>query len=282
MSDPLFFTIADVTLELRPEGAPDLPPPPASFTPFRRSGGKESLLLHLSTAKTLPEKGEWLFSSPPVWSLHRAGDGLLFEMLAHHPPRRRSLFVNGRSGPRRLYFQGSDHDPFAGPALELFFVLHLAACGGLLLHGCAVAQEGRGLLFLGESGAGKSTIARLFSERGRGGILSDDRAILRPDGRGGFLLYGTPWHGEERFAAYGGVPLAAVILLRHGHENRLRPIPRASAVSCLLQCSFPPLWDREAMAGTLARFDELSGAVPFQLLDFMPDSGVFRLLEGLP
>lgn len=282
MSDSLLFTIAGVTLELRPEGTLALPPPPASFAPFRRAAGKEDLLLHLAAGEPPREKGERLFSSPPVWSLHRAGDALLFEMLAHHPPRRRSLTVDGRTGARRLYFQGPDRDPFAGPALELLFVLHLAEHGGLLLHGCAWAQGGRGLLFLGESGAGKSTLARLLGGRGRGGILSDDRAILRPDGRGGFLLYGTPWHGEERFAAYGGVPLAAVFLLRHGRENRLGPVSRASAVCRLLQCAFPPLWDREAMGKTLARFEELSGALPFQVLEFLPDPRVLDLLAGLP
>ncbi len=281
MSASLVFTIADVALGLRPEGALTLPRPPASFVPFRREGGKENLLLHLTDGEPIPEKGERLFSSLPVWSLHRAGDGFLFEMFAHHPPRRRSLFVSGRSVVRRLFFQGPDRDPFAGPALELLFVLHLAAHGGLLLHGCAFAEGCRGLLFLGESGAGKSTIARLLCGRGRGGILSDDRAILRPQAGGGFLLYGTPWHGEERFAAYGGVPLAAVFLLRHGRENRLRPLSRAAAVSGLLQCSFPPLWDKEAMAETLTRFETLSRAVPFHLLEFLPDARVVDLLEAL-
>ncbi len=281
MSASLVFTIADVTLAFRPEGALSPPPPPEAFASFRRGGGKENLLLHLAAGEPVPEKGERLFSSLPVWSLSRAGDGLLFEMLAHHPPRRRSLFVGGPSAVRRLFFQGPDCDPFVGPALELLFVLHLTAHGGLLLHGCAFAQGGRGLLFLGESGAGKSTIARLLCRRGLGGILSDDRAILRPQAGGGFLLYGTPWHGEERFAAYGGVPLAGVFLLRHGGDNRLQPLSRAAAVSGLLQCSFPPLWDREAMAETLARFEALAGAVPFHILEFLPDSRVVDLLAAL-
>jgi len=282
MSDPLCFTIAGCALELRPEGGLEVPPPPDAFSAFRGATEGERMTLHLAAGEPPQPKGECLFASLPVWSLHRAGGGMLFEMLAHHPPRRRSLFVARRRGLRRLWFQGADRDPFAGPALELLFVLHLAEHGGLLLHGCGFARGGRGLLFLGESGAGKSTIARLLAREGAGEIVSDDRVILRRDGRGGFLLYGTPWHGEARFAARGGVPLAAAFLLRHGREHRKIPLSRPAAVSGLLQCSFPPLWDRGAMAETLRRFDELAGRVPFFALEFLPDRGVLELLAEAP
>lgn len=278
MSDPLFFTIAGCGLELRPEDGLEVPPPPEAFVAFRGAEERERMILHLAAGEPPPPKGERLFASLPVWSLYRAGGGMLFEMLAHHPPRRRSLFVEGRRGLRRLWFQGSDRDPFAGPALELLFVLHLAEHGGLLLHGCGFSQGGCGFLFLGESGAGKSTIARLLAEERAGEIVSDDRVILRSDGRGGFLLYGTPWHGEARFATRGGVPLAAAFLLRHGPAHRKIPLSRPAAVSGLLQCSFPPLWDRQAMAETLRRFDALAERVPFFVLEFLPDPGVVELL----
>lgn len=282
MSDPLSFTIGRCALELRPEGGLEVPPPPDAFLSFRGAEEGERIILNLAAGEPPQPKGLRLFASPPVWSLHRAGGGMLFEMLAHHPPRRRSLFVDGRCGLRRLWFQGADRDPFAGPALELLFVLHLAEHDGLLLHGCGVAREGRGLLFLGPSGAGKSTIARLIAQGGAGEILSDDRVILRRDGRGGFSLYGTPWHGEARFAGQGGVPLVAAFLLRHGREHRILPLSRPAAVSGLLQCSFPPLWDRGAMAETLRRFDELAGRVPCSVLEFRPDPRVLELLKEAP
>ncbi len=281
MGEIASYTIAGVTLTLQGEAGLAWPPAPLSFAAFRGAAGDERLLLRLAAGEPPAAKGERLFASPPVWSLYRAGRGLLFEMFAHRPPRRRSLFVAGPPAAPRLDFQGSDRDPFAGPALELLFVLQLAACGGLLLHGCAVARAGRGVLFLGESGAGKSTIARLIHRAGRGEILSDDRAVVRPDGRGGFLLYGTPWHGEAAFAAAGGVPLAALFLLRHGRENRLHRLPRAASVTHLMQCAFPPLWEREATAETLRRLDELAAAVPFRVLEFFPDRRVFALIDGL-
>lgn len=50
--------------------------------------------------------------------------------------------------------------------------------GCLPLHASGVAIEGRGVLFLGESGAGKSTTAAAFYARGHG-VLADDVGAVR-------------------------------------------------------------------------------------------------------
>ncbi|MBN1260708.1 MAG: hypothetical protein JXB35_08510, partial [Anaerolineae bacterium] len=80
------------------------------------------------------------------------------------------------------------------PLDEILVVNLLAKGRGVLLHSCAVDDDGHGTLFLGESGAGKSTTARLWSEAGVR-VLNDDRVIVRQSG-GRFWAYGTPWHGD--------------------------------------------------------------------------------------
>lgn len=56
--------------------------------------------------------------------------------------------------------------------------------GELVLHGCAIAWEGKAVVFLGRSGAGKSTLAAAFRQRGRA-VLTDDLCVVCPgaDGR---------------------------------------------------------------------------------------------------
>jgi hypothetical protein len=67
---------------------------------------------------------------------------------------------------------------FRGPVLA--FVLRLR--GAVPLHASAVAIDNRGVLFVGEAGAGKSTTAAAFATLGYP-VLSDD--IVRIDDRGG-------------------------------------------------------------------------------------------------
>lgn len=59
----------------------------------------------------------------------------------------------------------------------------LAHRGHLLVHGSALRINGRGALFIGPSGRGKSTLAGLLQARGHA-VLSDDCILLEPDGDG--------------------------------------------------------------------------------------------------
>jgi hypothetical protein len=64
----------------------------------------------------------------------------------------------------------------------LSYVLHLR--GTICLHASAVAVEGQAVLFSGDSGAGKSSTAAAFAERGCR-VLADDIAVVKqePDGQ---------------------------------------------------------------------------------------------------
>jgi hypothetical protein len=64
--------------------------------------------------------------------------------------------------------------------------------GHLPLHASAIAIDGQGALFLGESGSGKSTTAAAFRSRGHD-VLADDVAAVRT-GKSGIELQ-TAWPG---------------------------------------------------------------------------------------
>ena len=87
---------------------------------------------------------------------------------------------------------------------------------GVEVHAVGISDEqGRGHLFLGHSGAGKSTTARLWIDRPGVRILSDDRIILRVR-EGRIWMYGTPWHGDAGIASPDCAPLDEIYLLEHG------------------------------------------------------------------
>ena len=102
-------------------------------------------------------------------------------------------------------------------------------------------------------------------------VLSDDRIVLRVQ-RGRFWAFGTPWHGEGRFAAEGGRPLAALFFLRQSRRSELRAIGPADAAARLLARSFPPPWDAQGVAGALTACADVAASTPAYELRFRRDA----------
>jgi hypothetical protein len=266
MSKPPSITIADVSITID-AGRLDLP---AAYQPFA-SSNHQDIRLALLNGTNDHTIGVKAFDSPPIWSLYRSSEGSFFRIYESYPDLRRTLFIPNENGSARLSFQAPDHNPFVGPALELLMITHLARRDGVILHGCGISSDGRGVVFAGESGAGKSTLSRLWAQKDGIEILSDDRVIVRRQ-HGSFYLYGTPWHGDEAFAAPGGVELSRIFFIRHGQANDIRKLSAAGAVREMLKCSFPPLWDAGGMAAALDLFHGVATAVPCAELAFVPDS----------
>ena len=106
----------------------------------------------------------------------------------------------------------------------------------LLLHGSAVALEGKGYLFTAPCGTGKSTHARLWREALGAVAVNDDKPFLRltPDG---VLLCGSPWRGKHGIGANITVPLKGICLLQRGCENTIMPLSPADGLQELIHQS---------------------------------------------
>lgn len=109
--------------------------------------------------------------------------------------------------------------------------------GGAVLHGAALERNGGAYLFLGRSGAGKTTVSRLGLERGLT-VLSDDLNALLP-GSPVPEVVKLPFTGDfgDSGAPTAPVPLRALCRLEKSAEEGITPLSRAEAVGCLLACS---------------------------------------------
>jgi hypothetical protein len=188
----------------------------------------------------------------------------------------KAVVIDARFRRGQLYFPriegpSAPRSALEFPLDELLFQHYLARRGGLEVHGCAVEYEGRVLLFCGQSGAGKTTTADLWKRRRRARILSDDRVVLRFD-KGRAWAYGTPWHGSGRFALPDGRPLAALFFIEHAATPSLTPLSRAAGAALLFARSFPPPWDRDALARVLATCERVVARVPSFRFGFRPDA----------
>ncbi len=121
--------------------------------------------------------------------------------------------------------------------LRILVAYRLVEIGGVVLHSAGVVKNGAAFLFLGRSGAGKTTISRLSLARG-GEVLSDDLNALFP-APGGCEVRQLPFTGDlgERGAVRRAVPLGALVRLEQDTLDAVSPLPRARALACLLACS---------------------------------------------
>jgi hypothetical protein len=171
--------------------------------------------------------------------------------------------------------------PLEYPTDELMITNYLASGTGVEVHGCGLVDpDTGGHLFLGHSGSGKSTTARIWETFRSPQILSDDRIILRlHDGE--LWMYGTPWHGEAAFASPARAKLERIHILRQGSENRFSQLSKARAVGEVFARSFPPFHSQAGLERTLEFIKRALDAVPCYEFAFLPDSSsVAAVLEA--
>jgi len=164
------------------------------------------------------------------------------------------------------------------PTDQILITQLLALRNGCYLHASGVSMKGRGLLFMGHSEAGKSTMVKLI--KGKAEILCDDRMIVRkePDG---FRVHGTWSHGEVPDVSAASAPLDAILFLRKSSENRLSPIAKKRDIaSTLLSCLIKPMVTLRWWENTLALIEEIGRNIPCYDLFFDKSGKMVDILES--
>lgn len=158
------------------------------------------------------------------------------------------------------------------------FGIGIAPHDAVAIHTSAIVCHDRAVLFLGESGTGKSTHTRLWRENIAGAtLLNDDSPIVRVvDGVP--YVYGSPWSGKTPCYKTEHYPLAACVRLSQAPYNKMEKlnIPRAYAS---LHPSCPPdfAYD-EGLYDHISRvLNVLLGSVPVYHLACLPDADAARL-----
>ena len=107
----------------------------------------------------------------------------------------------------------------------------------LIIHGVALRRRDRAWLICAPSGVGKSTQARFLQmlRPKEFSVICGDRPILSFHDNE-IMVHPSPWNGKEDWYGAEAAPLAGIILLQRGEENRLEALkPRKAAVSVYTQ-----------------------------------------------
>ena len=282
----LSYQIGGITFGLHAEGDLLLSPE-RDLSAFAVEPGSGDIDLQVSWADSLRVPTSTpLFHSGGLWSLYAEPSGYRFSflspLLGMTPYKEAWLDSEFRSGrvllSRRFFDTERPVYPLEYPLDELLMIHRLSRGEGVEVHAVGISDEnGRGHLFLGHSGAGKSTTARLWLDRPGVRILSDDRIILRArDGQ--IWMYGTPWHGDAGIASPDSALLTGIYLLEHGNSNEQFPLAPGRAAAELFTRSFVTHHSGEGIRFTLEFLDRVAREVPCSIFKFVPDESAVEAI----
>lgn len=223
------------------------------------------------------------------------------------------LTMTPRDGSAPAHFRKAYDSPVAmsdfgvhhAPALfrfGLWTMFNLAAVErqAVAIHSSVICLRGEAVLFLGESGTGKSTHTRLWREHIPGAeLLNDDSPIVRIAAKGAaddapnrqtsytatgdtdaeaqagtqVVACGAPWSGKTPCYRNLSYPIRAIVRLSQAPQNRIRRLRPIEAIGALLPSCPPSFAHDERLEDAVCRL--VSGVVarvPVYHLECLPDA----------
>jgi hypothetical protein len=245
----------------------------APLLPFRSNDCPgETLNLHITDFEFVPKNKEYL----TLLSMPKAKKSKL---------KIPSLFCLPKEEPHDFFVVSKDQKELN--QLQLFFTLFVAAWwhelnNGLFLHAAAVSRNNQGFLFLGESGAGKSTVSSLSAELSIP-VLAEDRVFLLGQ-QNRYSLAAGP-HANTNYTDHTNLRpnLSGIFILIKDEVEYLKPIPHsetskllfAALLQTLLRGSFPD----NAMAASFRTIANVARQIPAFELHFRKRPDFWNLID---
>lgn len=161
-------------------------------------------------------------------------------------------------------------------AAMLLFAFCSASYQTLEMHASVPVLDGKGYLFLGHSGTGKSTHSRQWlAEWSQAFLLNDDNPVIRlmtnSEGQTVPYIFGSPWSGKTPCYRNEGYPIGGIVKLSQAPQNEARVLRLPEAYAYVLSSAsglkiIPAMMD--ALYSTIAQLIQL---VPCLHLDCLPD-----------
>ena len=233
--------------------------------------------------------GKEVYRKPP-WAIYKKADSWIYTgispTLGNESIHRVAVFNHDHSRVRiyndntreKSFRKGDLHSLTLFSTDQILLARVLADREGCYFHSSGVVMDGRGLLFVGHSDAGKSTISTML--QGKAEILCDDRMIVRKN-ENGFRIHGTWSHGDVPDVSAASAPLKSIMFLEKATENRLIHVSNRKEINKrLLACLIKPFETVNWWNKTLILVERMAREVPCYVLKFDKSGGVVDLIKG--
>ena len=242
MDNSIFYNIGGITIEIFGENAQDI----TQLTGFKTFETKDNKSL---AAIELVSKYEEFMTLNMIYSLnyenisfhcfkvseYEYGFKILDttnvdKLSVKYNANTQSCVVGGKSDPSMLLF-----------AMWVAYGVVALQYKLIAVHSSVIMCNGKAVMFLGESGTGKSTHTRLWRETIKDAILlNDDSPILQViDDK--VYVYGSPWSGKTPCFCNEKAELIGIVRLSQAPHNEIKPLRVIEAFAALYP-SCPPVF----------------------------------------
>ena len=164
--------------------------------------------------------------------------------------------------------------------LMVLYALATAAHGTALFHAAVVSHEDKAYMFLGKSGTGKSTHARLWLKYINGtALVNDDNPVVRVFDKEHVTVYGSPWSGKTPCYRNVSYPLGGIVLLSQAPYNKIRRLKGIEAYAALVPSISGKRWDSRIADGLHQTENALAQSVRIWHLECLPDEEAAKVCQ---
>lgn len=171
--------------------------------------------------------------------------------------------------------------------IPLAFVRFLSCAGihskllqreALVFHASYIDWNGKGILFCGKSGMGKSTQADLWNQYANAEIINGDRVLLKKENNQ-WKCFGYPCCGSSAICLNRTLPLHAIVVLQQGKENVITNISMSEKIKSMILGSERYFWSEKEMNLVLKLAEMIAFEVPILKFECRPDEEAVKVLK---
>ena len=240
-----FFTVAEhnFSISTKNDNILDIMP---NLAPFENKGEGELLFEITVDNSIIPSwRGNKVGTFPcpsAKFDVYRQDDGA-YQILTTNEYGTPCAFMQGdaQNSKFTITTRGNENDIAFGlnNTIMVIYTLCTAPHKTLLMHSAVVENGGKGYMFLGASGQGKSTHCNKWVEFIPGStLINDDNPVIRIADDGTPTVYGSPWSGKRPIYMNVHYPIGGMAAIEQDKVNGIlkENIPTAFGIM-LCSCS---------------------------------------------
>jgi hypothetical protein len=165
--------------------------------------------------------------------------------------------------------QTNKFTPLEYPLLPLILYHLTTQSNALMIHASAVNFGGKGFLFSGFSGVGKSTLAKLFHDGGAM-VVNDDRVIIRIQNNH-VKVYNTPMYYMDQPKES---PVHGILFPLHAPQNSHQQLSGAAALAQLMAFVIHHAYDKQHLMHHMNVAAAVAAALPLNRVGVVPNPDI--------
>lgn len=267
------------------------------FMPFIYEGKKKpdielEVIIQSSLPPSLKMENRLFLSQHPsdnsrCWAMFKSKNNYLIK--SYLKGKRQHIILNPSFNKGRAYLytrktriESWPLDIIIYDALQIILSNYLIRHQGFFLHSVAIKDvDNKGLIFIGKSGAGKTTLARIWHNYSKAKVLNDDRIIIRKIKKD-FYLYGTPWHGDFNDYLHSlpdRADLNKLFFIFHSKKNIAQDLREKELYAYIYPNIFFTFWDRSGLIRAIDLSKGLARHVPACRLGFKDNKDIIGFIR---